>query len=85
MNFFAEEIFCIGDGDKGMNYESYLDSNLDVKELVVLPSQMTDTQEDLYEDEPVNCLEFIHSRLAPSRHLNDLFFHEDALVIQISI
>ena len=74
INFFAEELFF--EDEMGLESEQapLLETGLELKE------SFSSTIEVEVDDDPVNCFEFIHSRIAPSRHLNNLFFQEDIMV-----
>ena len=76
INFFAEEVFFQEDSGFELEQTPLLETGIDVKESF---SSAMDIQEEVDED-PINCFEYIHSRLAPSRHLNNLFFQEDIMV-----
>jgi len=81
MNFFAEEVFC--DESEEIETEPRAETSITLKDqpassFTVEVREVGEEEEG--EEDPVDCFEFIHSRIAPSRRLNDLFFQEDIMV-----
>jgi hypothetical protein len=77
MNFFAEELFHHHDDTEA---EHFQETGLETKDSNQSATESIDVHSEAEEEDAANCFELILSQLAPSRHLNDMFFDEEILV-----